>query len=297
MKTAFYEFDAVVAVARLGSFRAAATELGISSSALSHAVTTLERRLGARLFNRTTRSVSTTDAGEQFIRQITPALAEISVAIESINSHRDTPSGTLRLNTSLWAARMILTPIIIEFARRYPDMTIVLATDEALVDVVGKGFDAGIRLSDDVPQDMIAVPIGGPIKMMVAGAPSYFAQRAKPKVPDDLLAHQCIRGRMTSGAIVRWEFERRTQKIEMEVPGALVLDEMSLMTEAAVAGVGLTYLDERLLRSHIDAGLLIPVLEDWCPSYSGFRLYHPGRRHIPAGLRALIALIREINAK
>lgn len=296
MKNAFYEFDAVVAVARLGSFRAAATELGVSSSALSHAVATLEKRLGVRLFNRTTRSVSTTDAGAQFIDQIAPALRDISVAVESINRHRDTPAGTLRINTSIWAARMIVTPIITRYVRRYPDMTIVLVTEEAMVDVVGKGYDAGIRLAELVPRDMIAVPIGGPVRMAVAASPDYFERYPKPKDPSDLLQHQCVRGRMKSGELFDWEFVRGEEKIEVTVPGSLVLDEMSLMAEAALAGIGLVYLDQHLLRSHIEAGRLVSVLEDWCPSFPGFCLYYPGRRHVPAGLRALIALIREIDA-
>lgn len=296
MKTAFHEFDAVVAVARLGSFRAAAAELSVSPSALSHAVAALERRLGVRLFNRSTRSVATTDAGAQFIAQIAPALTDIAAAVERINGHRETPSGTLRINTSIWAARLILTPLITEYVKRYPDMTLVLVTEEAMVDVVGKGFDAGVRLADDVPRDMIAIPIGDPVRMMVAGTPDYFERYSKPVVPNDLLQHQCIRGRMKSGEIFRWEFQRRGQKIELAVPGPLVLDEMSLMTEAALAGAGLIYLDERLLRMHISEGQLVSVLGEWCPSYPGFSLYYPGRRHVPAGLRALITLIREIYA-
>jgi DNA-binding transcriptional LysR family regulator len=291
------DYEAVVAVARLGSFRAAADHLGMSTSALSHAVAALEARLGARLFNRTTRSVSPTDAGEQFIARIAPALAEISGAIEGINSHRDTPTGTLRINTSAGAARMILTPIILEYLRRYPDMNVILVTEGRLVDVVGQGFDAGIRIAEAVPQDMIAVPIGGDIRMVVVGSPAYFERADKPLVPADLLGHQCIRARMATGAIWRWEFEMRGEAVEIDAPGALTLDEMTLMVEAALAGVGLAYLSEWSVRDHIAQGRLIPVLEDWSPPYPGLCLYYPGRRHVPAGLRALIDLIREVNRR
>lgn len=297
MKTGFTEFDAVVAVARLGSFRAAAAELGMSTSALSHAVAALEARLGVRLFNRTTRSVSPTDAGEQFIARIAPALAEIGDAIEGINSHRDTPAGTLRINTSAGAARMILTPIILEYLRRYPDMNVVLVTEGRLVDVVGQGFDAGIRLAEAVPQDMIAVPIGGDVRMLVVGSPVYFAGREQPQVPADLLHHRCIRARMATGRIWPWEFERRGEAVEIDVPGTLTLDEMTLMVEATLAGTGLAYLSEWSVREYLADGRLISVLDEWSPPYPGLCLYYPGRRHVPAGLRALIDLIREATAK
>jgi DNA-binding transcriptional LysR family regulator len=296
LKSGLNELDAVIAVARLGSFRAAATELGMSSSALSHAVAALEARLGVRLFNRTTRSVAATDAGEQFIARVAPALAEIGGAIEDINSHRDTPAGTLRINTSAGAARMILTPIILNYMQRFPDMNVVLVTEGRLVDIVGQGFDAGIRLAEAVPQDMIAVPIGGDIRMVVVGSPDYFETRDKPAVPADLLRHRCIRARMATGAVWSWEFERRGEAVEVDVPGALMLDEMTLMLEATLAGAGLAYLNEWAVRDHIAEGRLVPVLEEWSPPYPGLCLYYPGRRHVPAGLRALIDLIRERNA-
>jgi DNA-binding transcriptional LysR family regulator len=296
LRTGLTEYDAIVAVARLGSFRAAATELGMSPSALSHAVATLEARLGVRLFNRTTRSVSPTDAGEQFIARIAPALADIGGAIEGINSHRDTPTGTLRINTSAGAARMILTPIFLAYLKRYPQMNLMLVTEGRLVDIVGQGFDAGIRIREMVPQDMIAVPIGGDQRMRVVGSPAYFEGRTRPHVPADLLQHQCIRARMASGKIYHWEFERRGELVEIDVPGALTLDEMTLMQEAALAGAGLSLLSEWSVAGHIAAGRLISVLDDWCPPYPGLCLYYPGRRHVPAGLRALIDLIREANA-
>lgn len=190
-KSGLVELDAVVAVARRGNFRAAATDLGMSTSALSHAVAGLEGRLGVRLFNRTTRSVSLSAAGEQFVAQIAPALSEIRSAMETVNSYRDTPAGTLRLNTSVGAARQILTPIVLEYLRRYPEMKVDLVTEGRLIDIVGEGFDAGIRLAETVPGDMIAVPIGYDLRMAVVAAPAYFKDRPFPRTPGDLMAHRC----------------------------------------------------------------------------------------------------------
>jgi DNA-binding transcriptional LysR family regulator len=295
-KASLAELDAVIAVARRGNFRAAALELGMSSSALSHAVAGLEARMGVRLFNRTTRSVSLSAAGEQFVAQVAPALAEIRGAMDAVNIHRDTPAGTLRINTSVGAARMILAPLILEYLKLYPEMRVDLVTEGRLIDIVVDGFDAGIRIEEAVPRDMIAVPIGGPIRSIVVGSPAYFEGRTKPQAPGDLLQHQCIRARMASGAIYRWEFERRGEAMEIDVPGALSLDEMTLMHEAARAGVGLSYLSEWTVKADLASGRLVQVLDDWTPAYPGLCLYYPGRRHVPAGLRAFIDLIRKTAA-
>jgi DNA-binding transcriptional LysR family regulator len=288
------ELDAVVAVARRGSFRAAALELGMSTSALSHAVAGLEGRLGVRLFNRTTRSVSLTAAGEQFTAQVAPALLDIRGAMDAVNRHRDTPSGTLRINTSIGAARMILTPLILEYLRRYPEMSVDLVTEGRLIDIVEAGFDAGIRVAEAVPRDMIAVQISEPVRSIVVGSPAYFDGRSRPQTPGDLLTHQCVRTRMASGALYRWEFERRGEEVEVDVKGALTLDETGLMLEAVRAGVGLGYLSEWAVRDDLAAGRLIQVLDDWTPAYPGLCLYYPGRRHVPAGLRAFIDMVRKI---
>jgi DNA-binding transcriptional LysR family regulator len=286
------ELDAVIAVARRGNFRAAALELGVSSSALSHAVAGLEARLGVRLFNRTTRSVSLTAAGEQFVGQVAPALLEIRGAMEAVNIHRDTPAGTLRINTSIGAARVILSPLILEYLKLYPDMRVDLVTEGRLIDIVVDGYDAGIRIREAVPRDMIIVPIGGPIRSVVVGSPAYFERRTRPQTPGDLLQHECIRARMASGQIYRWEFERRGEAMEVDVQGALTLDETTLMLEAAQAGAGLSYLSEWTVAAGLAAGRLVQVLDDWTPAYPGLCLYYPGRRHVPAGLRAFIDLIR-----
>ncbi|WP_395945521.1 LysR family transcriptional regulator [Brevundimonas sp.] len=292
-RSGLIELEAVVAVAKRGGFRAAARDLGMSSSALSHAVASLEARLGVRLFDRTTRSVALSAAGEQFIGQVAPALGQIHAAIEDVDQHRDRPSGTLRLNTALGAARMILTPLILEYLRRYPEMTVELVTDNRLIDLVDAGYDAGFRLQEHLPADMIAVPFSRSLRSIVVGSPAYFEGRERPKSPGDLMNHLGIRMRMASGAIYRWEFERRGETVEVDVPGVLILDEMVLMHEAVLAGVGLLLITEQTVAADIAAGRLIQVLDDWTPAYPGLSLYYPGRRHAPAKLRAFIDLVRE----
>ena len=287
------ELEAVVAVARSGGFRAAARELGMSSSALSHAVAALEARLGVRLLNRTTRSVALSAAGEQFVTEVAPALAAIRAAIEHVDEHRTEPSGILRLNMAPGAARMILAPLVFAYLRRYPRASIELVTEGALVDVVGQGFDAGIRLAEFVPPDMIAVPITRGMCSAVVGSPGYFKSHGRPKAPAELKNHRCIRARMASGVIYRWEFEKRGESVAMDVPGPLILDESDLMLQAALAGEGLAYLADFATAGHVAGGRLERVLEDWLPAYPGLCLYYPSRRHVPAKLRAFIALVRE----
>lgn len=294
-KSGLIELEAVAAVARRGSFRAAAAELGMSSSALSHAVAALEAKMGVRLFNRTTRSVSLTEAGEQFVANIGPALAQINGAMEAVNSHRDTPAGTLRINTFGGAAQRVLKPIVFEYLRLYPDMRVELVTEGKLVDIVVDGFDAGIRTADMVPRDMIAVPLSPEIQFLVAGSPAYFERHPPPQTPGDLMSHQCVRMRLRSGAIYRWEFERRDEVMTLDVPGPIILDDAHLITEAALEGVGLAYLAQWPVQDHLDAGRLVPVLEGWVPSSPGLCLYYPGHRHVPAGLRAFIDLIRRVT--
>ena len=286
------ELEAVLAVARHCSFRLAATELSVSTSALSHAVAALEARIGVRLFNRTTRSVSLSEAGAQFVDSVAPALATIRVAIEQAGSFRDTLSGTLRINTSAGAAKQAM-PLFIAFLQRYPEMKLDLVTEGRLIDIVVEGFDAGIRLAETVPQDMIAVPFGDKQRFAVVGSPAYFAQHKVPRTPADLHAHRCIRTRMPSGAIYQWEFERRGETVRIDGKGALTLDEPNLMLQAARAGLGVTYLTEWNVAADLEAGTLVRVLEDWTPPMNGLCLYYPGRRHVPAGLRAFIDMIRE----
>ncbi len=293
MKTSgLTELEAVLAVARRRSFRAAADELSVSTSALSHAVAALEARIGVRLFNRTTRSVSLSEAGAQFVQTVAPALATIQTALDQAGSFRDTPSGTLRINTSAGAARQVM-PVFIAFLQRYPEMKLDIVTEGRLVDIVVEGFDAGIRLIDTVPQDMIAVPFGESQRFALVGSPEYFARHKPPRTPADLARHRCIRSRMPSGMIYQWEFERRGEVVRVDGEGALTLDEPNLMLAAARAGLGLAYLTEWNVNADLEAGTLVRVLEDWTPALDGLCLYYPGRRHVPAGLRVLIETIRE----
>ena len=291
------ELEAVVTVAKRRSFSAAATELGMSPTALSQAIAELEGRLGVRLFNRTTRSVSPTAAGEQFAAEIEPALAAIRNSIEGVNQHRTSPIGVLRLNISVGGARQILAPVIFEYLRRYPEMSVDIVANDRLVDIVKDGFDAGVRLAEHLPGDMIAVPLGPEQRLVVVGSPQYFKVREQPQNPNDLETHECIRRRLASGTIYRWEFERRGEKVEIDVPGRLSLDDTSLMQEAALAGLGLAYLSAWQVGSDVRAGRLVQVLDDWTPPFPGLCLYYPGRRHVPLGLRALIDLIRELKSK
>jgi DNA-binding transcriptional LysR family regulator len=296
-RTGLTELSAVTAVAAHRSFRGAAAELGMSPSALSHAVAALEQRMGVRLFHRTTRSVSLTEAGEQFLARVSPALREISAAMEDANLHRETPAGTLRINASEGAALELMKPVAYAFLARYPDMKLDIVTEGRLVDIVAEGFDAGVRVLDMVPQDMIAVPCSRPVRFAVVASPGYFSKTKKrrPKAPDDLLAHECIRARYSSGGVYKWDFEKRGERIEIDVKGALTLDNHHLMLDAALNGVGLAWLSEWAVAEHVASGRLVRVLEDWSPPGPRLCLYYPGHRHVPAGLRAFIDVIREFN--
>lgn len=288
------ELNAVVAVATHRSFRKAAAELGMSPSALSHAISSLEQRMGVRLFNRTTRSVAPSEAGEQFLARIRPALGQIAEAMAGVNEFRETPSGTLRLNTSEGAAQIILAPIVLEFLKRYPDMRVDLVTEGRLVDIVAEGFDAGIRAAENVPLDMIAVACSPPIRFVVVGAPSYFKGRKKPASPDDLRGHSCIRSRLPSGALYRWEFQRGAEKIAIDPAGPLTLDNHNLMIAAAVHGGGLAWTNEWAVAELVAAGKLVRVLEPWSPPSPGLCLYYPSHRHVPAGMKAFLAVVHEV---
>ena len=288
------ELEAILAVARRHSFRAAATELGMSTTALSSAVAGLEARLGLRLFNRTTRSVALTEAGEAFVARIAPAVGEIHSAMEALNALRKSPGGTLRINTTAGAAHMIFAPIVLEYLRRYPEVKVDIVTESRMVDIVAGGFDAGIRIGELVPKDMIAVAMGPQLRMAVVGSREYFAKHPQPRMPLDLMAHQCIRYRLSSGNLYRWEFERGEEAMNLDVPGTLTLDEPTLILEAARAGLGLAILSEWFVEKDLAGGALVQVLKDWMPSFPGISLYYPANRHVPTALRLLIDLIHEI---
>lgn len=293
-RSGIVELEAVLAVARRRSFRAAATELSMSTTALSSAVAGLEARLGVRLFNRTTRSVALTEAGEAFVSRIAPAMGEIHGAMDALNTHRRAPSGSLRINTTAGAAHMAFAPIVLEYVRRYPDVRVDIVTEARLVDIVAGGFDAGIRIGELVPKDMIAVAMGPELRMAVVGSPGYFADHPKPRHPLDLLSHACIRYRLAGGRLYHWEFERGDEGLNLDVPGTLTLDEPTLIREAALAGVGLAILNDWFMQDDLATGRLIPVLGEWMPPFPGLSLYYPANRHVPTALRLLIDLIHEV---
>ena len=288
-----HEFDAVLAIARRGSFRAAAIDLGMSATALSNAIAKLEGQLGVRLFNRTTRSVSLTEAGHRFVEQVTPALRDIHNALDTVRSQQDTPAGTLRINTFANAACEIMEPLVLECLRRFPGVRIDMVTEGALSDIVANGFDFGVRSRDLVPSDMIAIPIGPVRHHVVVAAPAYLASRPHPRVPADLLAHDCIRIRLPNGAMFRWQFEAEGQPLHLEVDGPLILDESSVAWMAVLEGTGIGFFMESDVRADIEAGLMVPLLQEWMPALAPICLYYPSRRNPPAAVRVFIDLARE----
>ncbi|WP_339948037.1 LysR substrate-binding domain-containing protein [uncultured Albimonas sp.] len=292
----FAELDAVIAVARRGSFRAAAVDLDMSTTALSHAVARLEGRLGVRLFNRTTRSVALTEAGRTFVARAAPALEELRGAMDAVRSQGGSPSGVLRINGAPGAAREILGPLVLEFLRRFPEMHVDLVTEGRLVDIVAEGFDLGVRAADLVPAEMIATPLGRPLRHAVVASPAYLEGRTPPRIPEDLRSHACIRVRLPNGALYRWTFEKAGESVQVEVRGPITVDEAGLARGAALAGVGIGYLHEFEVVEEIATGRLVRLLEDWTPPLPGLCLYHPGRRNQSAGLRAFLALAREVTA-
>jgi DNA-binding transcriptional LysR family regulator len=289
----FTELNSVAAVAARRNFRAAATDLGVSTSALSHSIAALEARLGVRLFHRTTRSVSLTVAGESFLARIEPALHAIAEAMEAVNEHRDLPAGLLRINAPDVAAEQILAPIVLKFLKRYPDMRVEIVTEARLVDIAAGGFDGGVRLSEMVPLDMVSIPVGGEQQHFVIGSPLYLKGKDRPLTPADLSNHSCIRFRLGSGLIYRWQFEKRGQSVSIDVNGKLTLDEPRLILNAAIAGAGLAYVSAWIARDALADGRVVRLLADWTPPYPGLCFYYPRHRHVTAGLRAFIALLRE----
>jgi DNA-binding transcriptional LysR family regulator len=284
---ALNELNALAAVASHRSFRAAAAALGVSPSSLSHAVASMERRLGVRLFNRTTRSVSVTEAGEHFLARVQPALREIADAVETVNRFRDTPAGLLRLNSSEGGAVRVM-PIVLDFMAAYPDMRVDLVTDGRLVDIVAAGFDAGLRLAEAVPQEMISLPLGTEEAFAVVGAPRYFERRGVPLVPADLFGHECIRARLPSGALLRWEFERLGEEFRIDPPGRLIVGSPELSLRAARAGAGPNHVVERSVAEDLAEGSVARVLTEWTPPFAGICLYYPRQRLPSAGLQAFI---------
>lgn len=290
------ELEAVLAIVRCGSFRAASVELGMSTTAISNAVGKLERELDVRLFNRTTRSVSLTYAGRIFVAQIKPALEDIQKAMNTARAQQETPSGTLRINAFATAAREIMSPLVLTYLQRYPQVHIDIVTEGRLVDVVAAGFDLGVRSADMVPSDAIAIPLGQTRSIAVVASPTFFEGKTIPAVPQDLLSHPCVRGRLPDGALLRWRFEKDGEEVQIDVDGQITLDEASLARIAIMNGVGIGYLMESDVREDIAAGRLVRILEDWTPPLTPLSLYYYNRRNSSAAFQAFIALARDLTA-
>ncbi|MER8825086.1 LysR family transcriptional regulator [Mesorhizobium sp. M0938] len=291
-RTHLSQLAVLATVAQCGSFRGAARELAIAPSAVSHAVSSLEARLGVRLLARSTRSVAPTEEGAQLLERLRPALSEIDLALESAVEARDRPAGNLRLTVPRTAAHLALTPRLGAFASAYPDIVLEIVIEDRFTDVVEGGFDAGVRLGESLQRDMIAVRIGPNLRGAVVGAPSYFSTMPRPRHPHDLAGHRCLRFRFSSGILYRWEFEKDGEEIELAVQGPLILDEDHLVANAAVDGAGLAFLFEDYVRDEIAAGRLIRVLDDWCPPFDGFFVYYPSRRQMRPALRAFVDFFR-----
>jgi DNA-binding transcriptional LysR family regulator len=297
VKVDLADLNAFVAVARARGFRDGARASGVSASALSEAVRRLEAQLGVRLFHRTTRSVAPTEAGGRLLERLGPALREVETALDVVNGFRDRPAGTLRLNVPVSAARLVLPAIVPGFLAAYPEISLEVMAEDSLVDVLAAGCDAGIRYDERLEQDMVAVPIGPRVqRFAIAAAPSYLDRCGRPEHPRDLLGHACLRSRFSSGAMLTpWEFERDGEVVRVDPVGRLLVNlgaATDLAVDAAIAGAGIIYLFEGWLRPHLNSGELEPVLEPWWQRFPGPFLYYPGRRLVPAPLRAFVDFVK-----
>ena len=296
MKSPLADLSAFVEVARAGGFRDAARGTGTSASGLSEAIRRVEKALGVRLLNRSTRSVVPTEAGKRLLDRLSPALSEVESALDVVNGFRDTPAGTLRLNVPISAARLVLPQVVPPFLAAYPEIRVEVVAEENFIDVLAAGFDAGIRYDERLEQDMIAVPIGPRVQRFAAGAaPTYLDKHGRPEHPRELLQHACLHGQFVNRAMTPWEFERDGAVVRIEPNGPLRVSigtATDLAVDAAIAGTGVVFLFEDWLRPHFDRGTLEPVLKPWWQQFPGPFLYYSGRRLVPAPLRAFIDFIR-----
>jgi DNA-binding transcriptional LysR family regulator len=287
------DLAAFVAIADSLSFRAAASRLGVTPSALSHTMRQLESRLGVRLLNRTTRSVSVTDAGLRLLEQLRPAIEQIDGALEGLNQERQRPFGHLKIYAGHMAVAAVIAPVWGRFLSTYPDVHLELRVDDTPADIVAMGFDAGIATKSRIAADMVAVRVTGPMKIAVVAAPAYFARRRPPRTPDDLARHNCIQYRMAAdGVLFEWSFSRNGKEQRISLDGRVVVNYSDLAVRAAVDGLGVAYTIEALAEPFLRSGQLVRALEDWSPCVEGLFLYYPGHRQVPAALRALIDMIR-----
>jgi DNA-binding transcriptional LysR family regulator len=283
---------AFFAVSEERSFTRAAKRLGVSPSALSHAMRGLEERIGVRLLARTTRSVAPTDAGKLLLARLGPALGDIRGALDLISELSTRPAGRVRLIVSPLAAKTVLAPKLGQFARDYPDVVLDITTDESRVDLVAAGFDAGIHLGEFIERDMLVIRVSSDRRPAIVGSPGYFAAHPRPQSPRDLTKHRCINYRHGSAGVYRWELDKGQESLSVAVDGPLIVDEVELIVRAALDGVGLAFMAEETAAPHLASGALVRVLADWCPPYPGFFLYYPSRRQLPAALAALIETLR-----
>lgn len=284
---------ALVAVGRERSFTRAAARLGVSQSALSHTIRDLEARLGVRLLTRTTRSVAPTEAGERLLQTVGPRLDEIDSELAALSDYREKPAGTIRITAVDYVVDHLLLPKLTTFLKKYPDIKVEIVVDYGLTDIVAGRFDAGVRSGEQVAKDMIAARIGPDERMAVVGAPAYFKGRPEPKTPQQLVEHVCINLRLpTHGGLYAWEFAKAGRELRVRVEGQLFFNGTNQMLNAALAGLGLAYVPEQLVRPHLDKGRLKRVLADWCPPFSGYHLYYPSRRQPSAAFALLVEALR-----
>ena len=295
-KPSLADLTTFAAVARHRSFRAAADEMGVSRSSLSHALVGLERQLGVRLLHRTTRSVAPTEAGARLLARLAPTLRDLDDMLAAVSDSAGSPAGTVRINALQAATRWLLRHVVPSFLDRYPRVALDIVSEDRLIDIIAEGFDAGVRLRELVPQDMIAVPFGGDARFLAVASPAYLAEHGVPGIPDDLRRHRCIRQRLASGKPYRWEFARGLDEIAIDVPGALTLNHNELMVDAAMDGLGIAFVPERVAQPFLHDGRLRALLEDWSPALPGLCLYYPGHRHVPPALRVFIDELRAADA-
>jgi DNA-binding transcriptional LysR family regulator len=287
------DLTAFLAVATHRSFRGAADELGTAPSTLSHAMRALEERMGVRLLNRTTRSVSPTEAGFRLLGRLQPALATLDDALDSVAAFRGTVAGTVRINAPRLAATLLVRDVLPLMSQRYPDVTVDLVIEGRLIDIVSGGFDAGVRLAGSVPRDMIAVPLGKPMRFICVASPAYLDRAGAPKTPDDLKQHRCIGHRIPSGKVYRWEFERAGQSLTVDSPASVLLDDEDLMVDAAIKGLGIAYVLSPAAAAALKAKQLREILSEWLQYAEGMAVYYPGHRAVPPALRAFLDVVRE----
>ena len=283
---------AFLAVAEERSFTKAAKRLGVSPSAMSHVIRGLEEDLGVRLLSRTTRSVAPTDAGEQLLARLRPALTDVQDAVDQLSGLRDKPTGRVRLLVPRFAVKTVLGPKLAKFVRDYPEVVLDITTNDSRLDIVAAGFDAGIHFGEYIQKDMVAVRVSKDHRAAIVGTPSYFKSHPKPKTPHDLLQHRCINFRHGSAGVYRWEFDKGKKSLSVAVNGPLIVDDEEILVRAAVDGVGLAFVSDERVAPQLAGGALIRVLEDWCQPFPGFFLYYPSRRQQPAALSALIDALR-----